>query len=311
MYKFYIIPLISILLFSHIGYAQDNNVWKLQNCIQYAKDNNLSIKESELNERLAKLTLLQANLSQIPNVNGAASYGQSYGTTIDPTTLYPITQNYNYLSLIGNADVLIFGWFQKRNLISADRLYLDASKEDLNQMKNDVVLNVATGYFRALLAKEQIVVSEKQLELTRIELGQTRQQSRAGTLPDIGIALLESQLATDSSIYIMSVSNYNASILDLKALLNLSMATPFDIVTPDISMADQINVAGLTPESVYTEASHNLGSVRSSELRLAAAQKNFAAAKAALLPSLNLQARQAQYIPIYRKTTRRQVQVVM
>src|SRR5690606_38691896 len=122
---------------------------------------NISIQQNVLNERLAKLTLQQSQLSQLPNVSTFSSLGRSFGRSVDPTTNQFVegVSSYDFMSLSGNADVLLFGWFQKRNQIASNKLKYQAAQADLDQLKDDVSLNVATGYLRALLAQEQIRVS--------------------------------------------------------------------------------------------------------------------------------------------------------
>jgi outer membrane protein len=269
---------------------QQDDIWTLQRSVQYALSHNLSIKQNELNERLAKLTLKQSQFSQIPSLNVNTGYGRSYGRSVDPTTNQFVKGSYDFLSMGGSADVLLFGWFQKRNTISANKLSLAASGAELDQLKDDISLNVATGYLRALLALEQIHVNEKQVELTKAQLGQTSKFVEAGRLPELNLAQVQSQLAGDSANLIKAISNYNSSILDLKALLNLDFEVRFDIIAPEVDIADQVNLATLDPNSIYQEASGHFGSIKSQKLRLAAAEKAVDASKGALWPQLSLNA---------------------
>lgn len=278
------------ILLSTPCFSQSSSVWTLERAVQYALDHNISVRQNELNERLAELRLQQSRLSQIPSINVNTGYGRSYGRSVDPTTNQFVKGSYDFLSLSGNADVLLFGWFQKRNTNQANRFSLEASKADLEQLKNDVSLNVATGYLRALLAQEQIRVNEKQVDLSKAQLQQTKQFVHAGRLPELNAAQLESQLASDSASLINAIANYNSAILDVKALLNLDFAQGFEIRAPEVKLSDQISVSSMDPEMIYMEASKHFGSVRSAELKMKAAEKNIAAARGALYPQLGLNA---------------------
>ncbi len=270
--------------------AQSDEVWTLQRCVQYAVDHNISIQQNVLNERLSKLTLLQSRLSQIPSANGNVGAGRSFGRSIDPTTNQFVDGSYDFTSISGTSNVLLFGWFQTRNTISKNKYALQAAQADLDQLKNDVSLNVATGFLRSLLAQEQIKVNEKQVELSKAQLDQTRKFATAGRVPELNVAQLESQLATDSSNLISAISDYNASILDLKALLNLDFALPFAVQPPQISIADQISLNDLNPEMIFVQASKHFGAMKSSEFKVSAAKKALAASKGALYPQLGLTA---------------------
>ncbi|PZF70998.1 TolC family protein [Taibaiella soli] len=272
---------------SNTAFAQKDDNWTLQRCVQYAVENNISIQQNVLNERLARLSLQQSQLSQIPSASASGSYGRSWGRSIDPTTNQFVNGDYDFIGVGGNANLLMFGWFQTRNTIAKNKFSALAAKADLDQLKDDVSLNVATGFLRALQAQEQINVNQKQVELSEAQLDQTRKFADAGRVPELNVAQLESQLATDSSNLISAIADYNASILDLKALLNLDFAVPFSITPPDISVADQIHLTEMDPEQIYAVASDHFGSIKSSQYKVNAAEKGLAASKGALYPSIS------------------------
>lgn len=283
------LTIVLAFLLTGFQYTYAQNVWTLQRSVQYALEHNISIQQNVLNERLAKLALTQSRLSQLPNLNVSSNYGRSFGRSVDPTTNQFVTgSSYDFLGANGNADVLLFGWFQRRNNIARNRFALDASSAELDQLKDDVSLNVATGYLRALLAREQVRISEKQVELSKAQFEQTKRFAAAGRVPELNVAQLESQLASDSANLITAISDYTASILDIKALLNLDFATPYELEVPEVSISEQISLAGTTPEEIYASASRHLGAIKSRQLRLSAAEKNLAAAKGALWPTLSL-----------------------
>lgn len=270
--------------------ASEEDTWTLERSVAYALAHNISIQQSVLNERLAALTLKQSRLSQLPNANLNTGYGISYGRSIDPTTNQFVDGHYNFSSIGGQADVLVFGWFQKRNTIARNDLLHQAAQSDLEQLKDDVSLNVATGFLRALLAKEQIAVAQKQVDLSFQQLSQTQKFAEAGRVPQLNVAQLSSQVAADSSTLISAISDYNAAILDLKALLNLDYETPFSVTPPEVDVASLFELTSLAPASVYEEARKHFGSVRSATLRVESAEKGYKAAQGARWPQLSLNA---------------------
>lgn len=298
----FIVLLIQILC--NVADAQTATVWTLQHSVQYALEHNISIQQNVLNERLAKLTLKQSQLSQIPNANVSTSIGRSYGRSIDPTTNQFVNGSYDFTSLSGSADVLLFGWFQRRNTIARNRYNWRAANADLDQLRDDVSLNVATGYLRALLAKEQIHVSEKQVELSKAQLTQTQKFEEAGRLPELNVAQLEAQLASDSSKLVQAISDYTSAILDIKTLLNLDFDEPYDLEPPVVEVQDELNLINMTPEAIYAEAVKHFGSIKSSNYKVAAAHKGYAAAKGALFPQLLLSAQMGtSYASTYKDYT--------
>lgn len=273
------------------GKAQIDSVWTLRQSILYAQRHNISIQQSVLNERLAALRLQQARLSQLPSVNINSNYGTSRGRSVDPTTnMFVEGVSYNFLSLSGTADVILFGWFQKRHQIAENQWQQRASEADLDQARDDVSLNVAAGYLRALLAREQARVSREQVRLSEAQLEQTRQFARAGRVPELDVAQMESQLASDSANLIGAIMDYENAILDIKALLNLDFSTPYVLEVSEVSLTDQLNLLALTPEQVFAEASRHMGSVQAAHNRMMAARKGFEASRARRWPTLSLSA---------------------
>ncbi len=281
-------PLLAAPIVAHA--VSEEDTWTLERCVAYALEHNISIRQSVLNERLAALTLQQSRLAQLPNANLSTGYGISYGRSIDPTTNQFVDGHYNYSSVGGQADVLLFGWFQKRNRIAQNDFAHQASQCDLEQLQDDISLNVATGFLRAVLAKEQIGVAQKQVDLSQQQFSQTQKFAEAGRVPQLNVAQLRSQVAADSSTLISAIADYNSAILDLKALLNLDFEAPFNITPPAVDVASLYELTGYAPATVFEEARKHFGSVKSADLRVRSAQKGYLAARGALWPQLTLNA---------------------
>lgn len=270
------------------GQGGIDKVWSLQRCVQYAIEHNITIKQDSLNARLARYTLLQSQFSQLPSVNLSANYGRSTGRSINPTTNQFENQAYDFVGPSGTATAVLFGWMQVRRTIERNKYALEASLADLDQRRNDISLNVANGYLVSLLAQEQVNISKNQVSLSQAQLDQTRAFAEAGRLPELNVAQLESQLATDSSNLINAIASYNSAILDLKTLLNLDFGEPFTIQAPDIKAADQVLVLTTPAEEVFDKARTLFGAIKASQLRVQSAEKGVDAAMAAKYPQLSV-----------------------
>jgi outer membrane protein len=273
---------------SHAQQANMDNVWPLQRCVQYAIEHNIMIKQDSLNARMARYTLLQSQLSQLPSLNASANYGQSTGRSINPTTNQFENQAYTFMGPSGTAQALLFGWLQVRNTIERNKYALQAALADLDQRRNDISLNVANGYLVALLAQEQVNISRNQVSLSSAQLDQTRAFAEAGRLPELNVAQLESQLASDSANLINAIASYNSAILDLKTLLNLDFNESFSIQAPDVKPTDQMLVMSTPPEAVFDKARTLFGAVKASQMRVESAEKGLKAASAARYPQISV-----------------------
>ncbi|HET9746992.1 MAG TPA: TolC family protein, partial [Chitinophagaceae bacterium] len=115
--------------------------WDLLKCVQYAYDNNISIKQQDIQAQIAHLTYKQSDLSKYPNLNLNSGLDLSTGRSIDRTTNQFTTESIfnNRFSLQSNVDV--FNWFSKRNTIAGNRLEALAAAASVDDLKNDIALN--------------------------------------------------------------------------------------------------------------------------------------------------------------------------
>jgi outer membrane protein len=192
----------------------------------------------------------------------------------------------NNYSLQANID--LFNWFTKKNTIAAKNLTLKATEAGLEKAKNDVALNVAVAYLQVLLAREQINLAIVKVNQSKSQLESTRKQVNAGKLPELNAVNLESILATDSANLITAQTTAEQSLLQMKALLNLDAAAPFDIQTPPVDLIPVESLADLQPDAVYNLAVNNMPQQKVDELNLKSALKSVEVARGAMYPTLSL-----------------------
>lgn len=269
-----------------LGYGQTTEKWTLQRCVEYAQKNNISVKQADVQARLAALQVQQAKYYQIPTLSLGTGVGVQFGRSIDRTTnIYTNTQAL-YQNVQANSNVTLYNWNRLKNNVNAAQFSAEAALADVEKASNDAALNVATYYLQVLSANEQINISKVQIQQTQTQLDITKKQVDAGALPELNQIELEAQLANDSSNYIGAKTTFQQSVLQLKAVLNLDAATPFEVDTPDVSTIPLESFAELQPEVVYALALNNQPLQKGNAFRLKAAQKNMQVAKAALYPTL-------------------------
>jgi outer membrane protein len=285
--KLAFILLLYIPAFSQAG-GKPAEKWDLVKCVEYAMQNNIQIRQQDIQAKIAQLTYKQSDLSKYPNLNLTSNAGLNTGRSIDRTTNQFTTESifYNSFSLQTNVDV--FNWFSKRNTIAGNKYEAQASLANVDKLKNDISLNIAAAYLQALLAKEQVNASHIQITQDSAQLENTKKLVQAGNLPELNQVQMESQLATDSFTLVSAQGTEIQSLLLIKALLNLDAGVPFDIVVPPVGLIPIDPIAELQPEFVYALAIKNLPQQRVNQLRLQAAQKFADASKGALYPSIGM-----------------------
>ncbi len=268
--------------------AQNKKKWDLKSIVDYAMANNISIKISDVQAKIAQVNLKQSKLSQYPNANFTGNYGVNSGSNQDPTTFSRITETYLSAGLQLQTSADIFNFYSKRNTIAANNWELQAAKANVDKLKNDIALTVANAYLQILLAKEQENIASVQVQQTTSQLSNTKKLVDAGSLPPLNLTQLEAQLAVDSVNYITARGAVVQNILNLKAYMSLDPAADFEVETPSLESIPLDPIADLQPENVYDLALKNQPLQRYNELKLKAAEKSKAAAKASMYPTLSI-----------------------
>ena len=261
--------------------------WSLQTIVDYAMANNINVRLSDVQTKVAGINYKQSKLSQYPKSNFSTSTAINSGSNQDPTTFSRITKTYLSAGLQLQTSADIFNFYSKKNTIAANNFELQAADATTDKTKNDIALSAANAYLQILLSKEQENISILQIKQTEFQLINTRKQVEAGALPELNATQLDAQLALDSVNFISAKGNTTLNILTLKSLMNIDAAAPFEV---DITPIDKIPVepiASLQPDYVYEIALKNLPQQRYNDLKLKAAEKNVAASKGAMYPSFS------------------------
>ena len=274
------------LFFSLEIMAQENeNVkkWTLPECIDQAWEKNLTLQQSKLAVQDQEVNLKQAKADIYPTLNAGGNYGFNWGRGIDPTTNLFISQRVGFTGFSANTSMTLFSGFQRQNTIKQGVINLDASKQDLEDARNDIALNVASLYLNVIFNKELLNNSLAQLASTRQQLERTKALVEAGSLPISNLLDLQSQLATNEVNVVNAENNLSISFLNLKQALLIPANEPFDIIIPDLEV-DKDAITGLDVEEIYRGAIAVQPDVKSADLNVESATKGEDIARGGLYP---------------------------
>lgn len=272
-----------------LGYrASAQQTWDLKRAVGYALENNISVKQADIQARLAALTLNQSKLVQYPSASISGSTGINSGRSIDPTTnLFTTTQLFATGFSFSSA-VTVFNFFSIKHNMEGNRLDEQAARVNVDRIRNDVALNVAVAYLQILVSDEQVNIAKVGVQQTLQNLDNTRKRAAAGAVPELNVAELEAQLALDSSNLITAENAVRQNILLLKAILNVDASETFVVESPPLETIPLLPLSELQPEVVYAEGVRNLPQQKMNELRLQAAGRFVQAARAQMYPSFSL-----------------------
>ena len=284
MKKINCFPLIFILLFSLSIQAQTKQ-WTLEECIKYAIDNNISIKQTELDTKTADIDKKGAIGNFIPSLNSNASHSWNVGLNQDPTTGLLRNQTTQYSSMGAGVGFDIYKGMQNQNTLRRANLSIIAAKYQLTKMQEDVALNVANAFLQVLFNKENLKVKQEQKAINEKQLARSEELVKAGSVPRGDLLDIKATVASDNQNVITAENSLLISKLSLAQLLQLKEFYDFD-VTDDTSAKDENNILAQTPIAVYDKAKEQRTELKIAKTNLEIAEKNVAIAKGGFQPTL-------------------------
>lgn len=278
--------ILCMVLFPFLGYSQ--TIWTLDECIKYALENNISIKQSEIDAKLAEVTVFQSKGAFAPSFNSSMTYNLNEGKNINPVTNQ--YENAFFQSASGgvNMDVTLFAGMQNWRRLKQAELNRTAAQYNLEKMKDDIVLMIVNAYLDVLSNKEQLKQLKSQLDVSTQNLQRTRDLIETGSLPQGDVYEAESQLFVQEQQIIATENALFISKMGLAQLLLLKDFQSFDIADTslDIPLTD---ILSKTPAEILTTAKEVVPNLKIAETGVELAEANLKLARSSHSPRLSAQ----------------------
>ena len=196
--------------------------WDLKQCIDYAIEHNLTVKQQEATRDQNEIELNTAKWSRLPNLNGSASHSFNFGRSLQANNTYQsINTQSTGLSL--STSIPLFTGLQIPNSIALAKLNLKAAIEDLNKAKEDISIQVASAYLQVLFNEELSKVAHEQVKLSQSLLEQQEAYFKVGKASESEWREAQSRVAQDQLSAVQADNNYRLALLDLSQLLELPL----------------------------------------------------------------------------------------
>lgn len=283
--------IIIMLLVTQVTLSQDSNsepskLWTLEECLQYALENNITIKDAALNYEQAAVNFSKAKSSRLPNLYGSASETFSNGNSIDPITSDFVSEQIYSTNVSLNSSVTLFQGNQVNNQIAQNALLVNQSVFLKEETKNNIILSILENYLQILYAKEGITIAENNVLASEKELERAKARLDAGTIALSDYTEAQSQAATNKYAVITAKNTYQQYIIALKQLLELDPTQDIEIET----LGDNDNYIALELDklAIYNKALGILPEINASKIGIQLSEKELDIAKGAYLPTLSL-----------------------
>ncbi len=265
--------------------GQDTTGLSLQQCIDLALKNNIEVKQSGLLTERDEINWKQAKTNVLPDLNGSATFGWNQGRTIDPFTNTYINQQLSSSGLSLSSNVVLFSGLQLHNAIRQTNLAFQATRQDYEQARNTLTLNVLLTYLQILSGEDLLTISRNSAEVTRKQVERMAVLVREGAVGEYQLTDLKGQLASEEIGIINSMNTLQANRLQLCQLLNIPMDKNLklrrDIFNAPVSLYEQ------APDQVFQSSLSGFAAVKATDLRVKSFEKAVSVAKGAYFPVLS------------------------
>ncbi len=280
MKKYIVIALIFVPFF-----AFGQKTWTLQQCVDTALSNNRNVKQQALNKQTKAIAYEQARQNLLPNLNASANQNWNFGRSLGVNNVYQ-SSNSAQSSFGLSSNLTLFDGLKMKYNIDARKADMYASDSDLEKIKQDIILNVATVYLQILMNKELFQIATEQLGLTKTKIEQRKALVGSGKMAEGEIYELLAQESKEEFSRIQAENNLKLSLLDLAQILELKHFENLDIEIPTNLLESELQL--LSTDKVYENALTHRPEIKGAEFRLKSSEINVKASKSDFYPSLSL-----------------------
>ena len=277
--------LILLSLFSVLAFSQKK--WSLEECVNYAIENNLQVLQSNFNTKTQDNSLKIAKREYLPSVSGNINNTASFGQGRDVFGNSNRNDNFSSSANVG-ADILLFNNDRLEKNIRRTEFEVEATQFDLERIKNDISLQIAQQYLSILLNKEIAKISKSALENADKLYQRAKITTEVGTTARTILAEAEAALAREKQNVNTAQVNTNRSLFALAMLLQLTDYKSFDV--QEVSLENNLSAPLYATENIIDKAYENQPQIKAAESRIKSAEAQTQVTKTAFWPTITANA---------------------
>lgn len=269
---------------------QAAQAWSLRQCISYALEHNITVKQQDVTRQQREIDLSTAKNSRLPDLNGSASQNWSFGRGLTSENTYSNTNTSSTSFSLGTS-VPLFSGLKIPRTIELNKLNLEAATADMEKACNDISVQVAQAYVQILYDMEMCDVAQRQISIDSLQVVRLKEMYRNGKASGVDVAQQEATLAQSRLTYTQADNDCRLAVLALTQLLELPSPEGFAIIRPDAGVIDpSAGAVPPSPDEIYQEAITFKPEIKAELYRLKSTEMNIKIAQSALLPTLSLNA---------------------
>lgn len=261
-----------------------SKTWTLQECLDYAYQNNIQVRQSRNNQLSGIEDTKQTKAALFPSL--VASTTQSY-------TNYPsseVTDNNSYTGTYGiTAGMTIFEGGKLRTEVKRQKVQNQMDALSVEESVNDIRIAIVQAYMQCLYAADAVRINRSTAEASKAQRDRAEEMLRTGSISRVDFAQLQSQYSSDEYQIVVAGSTLDNYKLQLKQLLELDIMEEMNPAVPGVKEENVLKA--LPPKNeVYETALKVMPQIRRGELGIEAAKLEEKSARAGFFPSISLSA---------------------
>ena len=269
--------------------------WTLQDCIDYAMENNITLKKSQLKKQSATEDLKGVKAALLPTVSASTNQslgyqpwkdtGMAYVTNGTVNTKVDKTSYNGSYSLSGQWTVWNGG--RNTNTIKLDRLAEQEAELSSRETANSIQERIAQIFSQILYLDESVKVNEQMLETSKKNEERGQEMLNVGKMSKADLAQLSAQRANDEYSIVEAKTQLMNYKLQMKQLLEITDETEFEVAVPEIG--DEMILAAIPAlQTVYEEALLSRPEIERSQLAVKGSEVSVSIAKAGWMPNVSV-----------------------
>lgn len=269
--------------------------WTMQECIDYAMANNITLQKSKLQKQSATEDLKGSKAALLPTLNASTNQSVGYqpwkdsgvSTVTNGMVNTKVDKTYYNGSYAVNAQWTVWNGNRNTNTIKLNKITEDEAELQSKETANSIQERIAQLYTQILYLDENVKVNEQMLETAKKNEERGQEMVNVGKMSKADLAQLSAQRATDEYNIVETRSQLLNYKLQLKQLLEITDETEFDVAIPEITDTMVLKEVP-TLQGVYEQALLNRPEIERSKLAIKSSDVNLSVAKASWLPTVSM-----------------------
>jgi len=258
--------------------------WTLTDCIDYALQQNISVRKADLSTSIGEISLQQARNNRMPSLS--SSIGQNYSWK----EANPDTARINTSTSFGiNSGVTLFSGFEMKNNIKKAEINYESLKYASLETKESISLSLLNAYLQVLYAEEKVATSQDQVNSTAEELRLAGERQKLGAIATSDYLQVKAQLASQKQTLATAISSLALNKVTLMQLMELPITDTFRIAKPDLNQIIAV-AKDQQAADVYSAALEVKPEIKGAALSTEESVVNLELAKSGYYPTVSMSA---------------------